>query len=285
MKRFILLSVLALGAIWGLTTEEIRWLYKWRYQYDVLFEEGKIGGDFSYADRLSMLVMAEHPAAYDQLRELVADTIKRRSLEWALNYLKPRSGPAAALPDSVRRELLYYIYRDHLIAMDRPWKFNSYSGYTLSDFFIHGGTGTSQVGWIRFVDILLSEDPCFYGFFTVSWAPCRDCKMGPAHATRMILSAMEEGKLLSYSVNPVWKYDLSLEPCTLYDGPVFKAQIPVEYDFWWYRIKESRSDTLQIFIFQNGDYEYLISMSRLGYEVWSMSTYEKWIEDYIILSR
>lgn len=137
MKRIILLSIVFLGIARGLTTEELRWLYKWRHQYNVLFEKGKIGGDFSYADRLSMPVMAEHPAAYDQLRELVADTIKRRSLEWALNYLKPRSGPAASLSDSLRRELLYYIYRDHLITTDRPWKFNS-----------HGGTGTSQVGWI-----------------------------------------------------------------------------------------------------------------------------------------
>ena len=288
MKRIILLSIVLFGIARELTLEEIRWLYKWRHQYEVLFEEGKRGGDFSYADRLSMPVMAEHPAAYDQLRELAADTIKWRSLEWALNYLKPRSGPAAALPDSLRRELLYYIYRDRLISLDRPWGFYTVDGCCMIDFYIHGGAGSSGDGWIRFVNILLSEEPGFYGFFTVTWAPRGDRKLGPSHSTRMILSAMEEGKLLSYSVNPVWHYDYRLKPCSLYNVPAFKAEIPVEYDYVMMQRFDGDSclsDTLQVFVLEKGDYEYLISMSSLTSDTWSIiSTYEEWLEMFMALS-
>jgi len=287
MKKTFLSLAILFSICYSVTTEELGWLYDWWHQSLVLLEEGKIGGDFSYGDRLPMPVMEAYPRAAAQLDGIVADSMKwGRSLEWALNYLKPRSGPAAALPDSVRREILYYIYRDRLIAMNRPWGFYSVDGCCMCDYFIHGGAGSSEVGWIRFVDILLSEDPCFYGFFTVAWALRGDVGLGPSHATRMIQNAMEEGKLLSYSVNPVWHYDMSLKPCTLYNLPAYKAEIPVEYDFWLYRIKEDLSDTLRIFILQKGGYEYLISMSRffeinLGTIVPSC---EDWLERFTALS-
>ncbi|GAI69735.1 unnamed protein product, partial [marine sediment metagenome] len=43
----------------------------------------------------------------------------QKSLEWALDFLKPTSGPAATLPDSLRREIIYYLYNNRLILLNK----------------------------------------------------------------------------------------------------------------------------------------------------------------------
>jgi len=210
----------------------------------------------------------EYPRAAVQLDGLVENTMRsQKSLDWALDNLKPSSGPAASLPDSIRREMLYYLYHDNFYRIKKPWSFGD---EIPTDFYFSGGTGTSDKGWFRYADIdcaAMEEAKLWLGSYcTIYWARSNDTLMDSARAMRLFNHAIKEDMLVSRLSNPEWSPILSFEPCVYheyYELPAYCIEIPVEYDCCEeYPNVYRRQDTMVVVTCIKDNYEYLISHSK-----------------------
>lgn len=259
MKHWFTLVLLLCGT---LLSDEIKpwpeftWMMRWNYREWELGQYLDVEKYIIENTPFTMPVLKKYPRSVKQLDGIIANSMKwQKSLEWALDFLKPTSGPAATLPDSLRREIIYYLYNNRLILLKKPWKFTYDS--PLSDR-IHGGTGTNEVGWIRYADIF-GEEPILQDLTCVYWAPSDDSVMTSPRALMLFKDAKEEGVFASRSINPEWGEPLTVAPCTLFNRPAVFIRVPLEFDevFWDTRYP----DTLNVFAFATRSYQYLVGFT------------------------
>jgi hypothetical protein len=286
VKRVLFILFVFFGVV--ISTEvkswdELWWAYRWQIQLFELIEDGSLHyeyGIFPYKP-FEMPVMKEHPRAAAQLDSVIADSMKwQKSLEWALDSLKPGYGPAAGLSDKLRKEMIYYLYNNRLISLKKPLRFDSY----YPNWYFHGGAGTSEAGWIRYFGVI-GEEPLLEGLFTIFWAPTDNNVMQASRALQMFNDAKQEGVFANRAIDPKWDNVSSVAPCTLFNRSAIRIKIPLEYGdiFWDCRVP----DTLLVFSLAKGDYEYLVSFTTLPSPICSdykePSFYEDWIEQILVL--
>ncbi len=265
--------------------DELGWARRWEIQLYELIEDGSLHHEYAIFPYkpFEMPVMKEHPRAAAQLDSVIADSMKwQRSLEWALDSLKPRYGPAAGLSDKLRKKMIYYLYYNRLISLKKPLRFDSY----YPNWYFHGGAGISEVGWIRYFGVI-GEEPILEGLFSISWAPTDNNVMEASRALQMFNDAKQKGVFANRAIDPKWDNVLSVAPCTLFNRSAIRIKIPLEYGdiFWDCRVP----DTLLVFALAKGDYEYLVSFTTLPStspifgEYKEPSFYEDWIEQVLVL--
>lgn len=218
------------------------------------------------------LLTEDYPQAAAQMDGLVKSAMKNHhSLDWAIDNLKPTSGPASSVPDSLRSLMLYYIYHDNFSMLEKPWYWKEFSPI---DWFFSSGTGTYEEGWGRYAYINTGpgEDAAelwFYGYCTISWAATGDTLMDSTRAVWMFNNSREKGMLVSNLSKPAWFPILGVQPAVFHrDYKISAVQIlvPVEYDCCEvYPEVSRRTDTLVVTTFVRNGYEYLISYSRYPY--------------------
>ena len=278
MRRLLIITiavlvVLPLRAM--ITWEEVTWIYEWRREWVELYMQEKLSVEhFSQCNLpIPMPVLKENHRASAQLDSLIEKAMKEgRSLEWAVDSLKPASAPAASLSDSLRRKIIYYLYRDRLgllepmagdlqrlkgldsVALSEPpWRFTFGGHYS---WLIHGGAETAEQGWIRYADLKFHPAPPeveLDGFIIISWARGEGGTMNSVRAMRIFADAVGQGMFVSRSIDSV----LRILPRTFPDVPAVCMDVvfEVEKDFW------CSDDTFRVFTFEKGGYEYIFSYS------------------------
>ena len=275
MKKLVFTLLFFLGLSYGFSLEEFLWIFYW-HDYDCyLWEEDREAYKAAYGPKyrsnekiIPMPVLTEeYPRAAAQLDKLVENAMGRhRSLDWALDNLKPSSGPAASLPDSIRREMLYYLYHDNFCKVKKPWNFGN---EMFSILHFSGGSGTSEQGWVRYATIpvwTMEAGVAFFdGYTGISWARTSDTVMDSARTMRMFNDAVQKNVLVSRLSNPVWSSILSMDTCTFherYELPAFCMEVLCEYDCCeTYPEVYRKNDTLFLATFIANDYAYLIFSS------------------------
>lgn len=274
MKRAWVILLVMWGTMWAFSLEEFLWIYFW-IDYDCyLRKEDREAYKAAYGPKfwsnekiIPMPVLTEeYPRAAVQLDGLVEEAMrKRKSLDWALVNLKPSSGPAASLPDSVRREMLYYLYHDNFFRVERPWNLGK------NNFSVHfsGGTGTLEQGWVRYASIsvwTMDAGVAFFdGYTGISWARTSDTVMDSTRTMRMFNDAVQKNVLISRLSDPAWSTILSMDSCTFherYELAAFCMEVPCEYDCCEeYPEVYRKTDTFFLATFIANDYEYLVFSS------------------------
>ncbi len=278
MKRVFSTLFVLCSIVSAFSLEEFLWIFYW-HDYDCyLWEEDREAYKATYGPKdwsnekiIPMPVLTQgYPRAAAQLDGLVEDAMgRRKSLDWAVDNLKPSSGPAAPLPDSVRREMLYYLYHDNFYKVEKPWNF----GKEVFDvLFFSGGTGTFEQGWVRYATIpvwTMEEGKAYFSGYTgISWARTSDTVMDSTRAMRMFNNAVQKNVLISRLSDPAWFPILSMESCVFherYEFPAFCMEVPLEYDCCEaYPDVYRKNDTLFLATFITDGYEYLI-FSSVGF--------------------
>lgn len=259
----------------GFSKEEFRWVFFWKDYNGYLWHENRAEYEAKYKDDfwstdkiIPMPVLTERPQSTAELKELVVQAMsEQKSLDWALDSLKPATGPAASLADSVRREMLYVLYHDMLSQTKKPW---SWGNETPTDLFFSGGVWTYEEGWGRYAHVypvcLEEAKMDFTGYFTALWNKTADTLMDSALAMGMLQRAVKGNMLVNRLSNPLWRPVMSFEPCVYhkrYKLPAFKIEIPVEYDCCNdYPEVFRRLDTMIVITCLKSGYEYLIAYSQ-----------------------
>jgi len=274
MRKLVFTLLVFLGLSYGFSLEEFLWIFYW-HDYDAwLWKQDREAYRVDFAPNpwssekiIPMPVLTEeHPRAAVQLDGLVEDAMrKRKSLDWALVNLKPSSGPAASLSDSVRRDMLYYLYHDNFFRVERPWNL----GKNNFSVFYSGGTGTLEQGWVRYASIsvwTMDAGVAFFdGYTGISWARTSDTVMDSTRTMRMFNDAVKKNVLMSRLSNPAWFPILSMDSCTFherYELAAFCMEVRLEYDCCeTYPEVYRRTDTLFLATFIANDYEYLVFSS------------------------
>ncbi|TKJ43141.1 hypothetical protein CEE36_05165 [candidate division TA06 bacterium B3_TA06] len=277
MRRLTFTLLIFLGTIQGFSREEFVWIYTWHAWLSYIAHEDWEAylNTYGHSERGMEIIIPipllteEYPRAAAQLDKLVKDAMKNHhSLDWALDYLKPSLGPAASVPDSLRRMMLYYIYHDNFSRLNRPW---CYKESIHIDWFFSAGTGTYDRGWVRYAYINTGpgEDAAelwFYGYCAIAWARTDNAIMDSARAVRMFNKAAEKNMLVSRLSKPIWSPILSVQPVGFhydYKIPAVQLAVPVEYDCCEvYPEVFRRPDTLIVTVLVKNGYEYLFSYSN-----------------------
>jgi hypothetical protein len=275
MRKLVFTLLVFLGLSYGFSLEEFLWIFYW-FDYDCyLWRQDREAYRVDFASKLHSrekiipmpVLTEEHPRAAVELDGLVEDAMrKRKSLDWALVNLKPSTGPAASLPDSVRRCMLYYLYHDNFCKVEKPWDFGN---NVLGDHYFSGGTGTLEQGWVRYVCVSVwTMDgliPLLDGYTGISWARTSDTVMDSTRTMRMFNDAVQKNVLMSRLSNPAWSSILSMDSCTFherYELAAFCMEVRLEYDCCeTYPDVYRKTDTLFLATFIVNDYEYLIFSS------------------------
>lgn len=267
--------VLVASLVWGFSREEFAWVYTWidydRYLWEESREEyintyGLEGLESNDIIIPIPLLNEEYPQAAAQFDQLVKASVRNHhSLVWALDSLKPTSGAAASVPDSLRRMMLYYIYHDNFARLTRPWFFDGGDIY----LYFSDGTGTYEGGWVRYS--FLNAAPSAHGFpelwhmgyCTIIWSKTSDTTVDSLDAQRMFNDALQKRMLVNPLSTPVWSTILSIDEDTFHEDyriPAWDILIPVEYECCeLYPEIYRKQDTLLVRSFITHGYEYLIA--------------------------
>lgn len=267
MKRVLFILFVFFGVV--ISTEvkswnELWWARRWQIQLFELIEDGNLHYEYSIFPYkpFEMPVMKEHPRAAAQLDSVIADSMKwQKSLDWPMDSLKPGSGPASLLPDSLRRWMIYYLYSDQLKLLKKPVKIKYLCGKR--HLYICNGGGTSTEG---FLELACLTGVCggfeYGGPLIVSWAATQDTVMDSTRAVQMFRKACEKGVIVSPSTDPQWRPPSSVVRCAypFYGRPAYHLVATVEYETEFRVRKPARkTHTFYIFVLEKGGYEYLIS--------------------------
>lgn len=264
MKR-IILCVLCLSGISilcaQLTTEKYALINGW-YHYALSLQTPGNYRTITPNEIIPMPFIKERPEAAAQLDTLIADSrTRQKSLDWAMDSLKPGSGPASSLPDSLRRWMIYYLYSDQLKLIKKPVKIKYLCGKR--HLYICNGGGTSTEG---FLELACLTGVCggfeYGGPLIVSWAATEDTVMDSTRAVQMFRKACEDGVIVSPSTDPQWRPLSRVVRCAapFYGRPAYHIVATVEYETEFRVRKPARkTHTFYIFVLEKGSYEYLIA--------------------------
>ncbi len=241
-----------------------------------------LGGFYSYSNTLCspgyfrlphpeeiirMPVLDSYPDAATQLDSLIKKLREgQKSLDWALDSLRPGSGPAVNLPDWIRKMMIFYLYADQLKAMDKPLKIRYYS--VNRNPFIVGGAGIPEKGYISLACLTAVGEGYEYGGpLVVAWAATQDTVMGSTRAIEAFNRAVGEGILVSLFDNHKWSKPSSVVRCAapFYGRPAYRIRARVTYDYKFEPERQMRvSDSYYVFVLVKGGYEYLVAFLADG---------------------
>ena len=244
-----------------LTTEKYALINGW-YHYALSLQTPGNYRTITSDEIIPMPFVEKRPEAIAQLDSLIADLRKRqKSLDWAMDSLKPGSGPASLLPDSLRRWMIYYLYSDQLKLLKKPVKIKYLCGKR--DLYICNGGGTSTKGFLELACLTGVCDGFEYGGpLVVSWVATEDTVMDSTRAVQMFNRARDEGQIVSPSTDPQWRPPSRVVRCAypFYGRPAYHIVATVEYETE-FRVRQATRETFTFYIFvlEKGGYEYLIS--------------------------
>lgn len=216
---------------------------------------------------IHMPFLEKRPEAVAQLDTLIADSrTRQKSLDWAMDSLKPGSGPASSLPDSLRRWMIYYLYSDQLKLLKKPVKIKYLCGKR--HLYICNGGGTSTEGFLELACLTGVCDGFEYGGpLIVSWAATQDTVMDSTRAFEVFNRAAELGILVSLFDNPKWSKPSSVVRCAapFYGRQAYRVRARVESDYKFEPGRKMRvNDSYYIFVLVKGGYEYLVVFMAEG---------------------
>lgn len=192
--------------------------------------------------------------------------LNQKSLDWALDSLKPDTETLKGLSDARRRELIYYLYADQLKAMERPVHVR-YMSLNRDAFFVDG-TGTKEKGFLRLAGLTAVGDALEYGGpLVVSWSRISDTLIDSTRTFKAFNRACEEGVLISRFNNPKWNKPSSLVRCAVpfYGVTAYRVRARVEYDYKFMNdVDFRRSAPYYVFVFIKNGYEYLVAFEAEG---------------------
>jgi hypothetical protein len=271
MKRIIifLAGLSGVSILAGdLTHEKYTYIKTW-FQYTV--ETAPSYPPVTSVDPIPAPVLGEYPDAAAQLDSLIVDLrIDQKTLDWALDSLRPSNGPVSQLSDELRRVIIYYLYVDQLEALDKPLRVKYLCGKR--DLFICGGAGTPEKGFLELACLTGVCDGFEYGGpLVVSWAATTDTVMGSTRAFEVFNRAAKQGIFVSLFDNPKWSKPSSVVRCAapFYGRPAYRIRAGVEYDHESHDEANlgsivRRRDSYYVFAFVKGGYEYLVAFMAEG---------------------
>jgi hypothetical protein len=269
MKRIILYLLYLSGiSIFDaqLTTEKYALINGW-YQYALSLQSPGNYRTITPDEIIPMPFVENRPEAVAQLDSLIADCrTEQKSLDGAMDSLKPDSGLASLLPDSLRRWMIYYLYSDQLKRIEKPVKIRYLCGKR--DLYICNGSGTLSEGFLELSCLTgVCEGFEYGGPLIVSWAATEDTVMDSTRAVQMFDRARDQGQIVSSSTDPKWRPPSRVVRCAapFYGRPAYHLVATVEYETE-FRVRQATRETLTFYIFvlEKGGYEYLIAFHGAG---------------------
>ena len=234
--RRIILFVLCLSGISildaQLNYEKYVWINSW-YQYVIDLQTPGNYHLVTSVDKTPSPIFKLYPDAATQLDSLILNVMKEyKNLDWTLDSLKPSLGPAADLPDSLHRQMIFYLYTDQLEALKKPLTIKYFRGKRA--LYIYDGTGTPDKGFLQIACLTGVCDGFEYGGpLVVSWAATGDTVMDSVRALEAFNRAAEEGMLVRLADDPKWGKPSSVVRCAapFYGRPAYRIRARVTYDY------------------------------------------------------
>lgn len=288
MGKLIFTLLVIVEITYGFSKEEFVWLYKWQNQLNDVWRAQPDSVRTKYLnvikDRMAPLAMPVLENNYEskmQLDTLVKQAMQRqKGLSWALDSLKPSCGPANMLSDSLRYEMLYYLYHDNCYEIKKNWNCGG------ADFYFLDGSGTSEDGWIQSAFVtywgMETGEIGFSGYLTVAWSRINDSVADSTYSAEMLAKALKEDFLVNKISRPIWGNIVTFKAYNFHQFYKLKAYeilIPVEYDCCIeYPDVFRKLDTMRVIICTKGGFNYLIAYSN------ESCALRDWVERYLIFN-
>lgn len=189
-----------------------------------------------------------------------------KSLDWAMDSLKPISETLTKVSNETRRRLIFYLYSDRLESLNKPLKIHYLGGGR--DLFICDGAGTPEDGFIMAACLSRVCDGFEYGgTLVISWSRTSDTLMDSTRAQEAFRRACEGGVLISRFNNPKWNIPSSLVRCAapFYSVTAYRVRARVVYDYKYLHGSDYRNSApYYVFVFIKNGYEYLVAFEAEG---------------------
>ncbi len=261
---FLFLNVSVLDA--QLSFEKYRCINEW-FQYVMSVTKPSYNDTISSNYQLVAPVVKTYSEAAKELdSQIVFLMDEGKSLDWAMDSLKPTSETLSNLSDEIRRKLIFYLYSDKLENLSKPVKIHYLGGGR--DLFICDGVGTPEEGFVM-ASCLSSVCGGFEygGTLVVSWSSTSDTLMDSVRARKAFDRACEDGVFISRFNNPKWNKPSSLMRCAapFYGVAAYRVRARVVYDYKYLHGSDYRNSApYYVFVFIKNGYEYLVAFEAEG---------------------